>query len=250
MIIENKDIDVRFNTLADIIISWLAPHSPTKGIDILDFGCGEGITALSFSAKHDAKSVVGVDIMPDLLRCLEQAHRHLNMTSLPGNLHLTQISPGADFFPGRKFDVIYSWSVFEHVDQQIILDTFRQLKKKLNPGGFFFLQIAPLFYSSEGSHLYHKIPEAWAHLSCQESIYYSKLCSACSSQEEVDSLWSCYQTLNRLTPGHLIDIVKEVGFRIVRQYFTKDTISPSNELLSIFDKNVLTTNQIVLLLTH
>ena len=250
LIIEDESIDVRFNKLPDIICSWVEDYIEVPESDILDFGCGEGITALSFATKHCAKSVVGVDIMPDPLRCLDQARRHLNMVALPSNLQLQQIAPGTDFFVGAKFDLIYSWSVFEHVDQTILFSTLGQLKEKLKRGGLFFLQIAPLFYSAEGSHLYQKIPEAWGHLYNQENLYYAKLCSACSTQEEIDALWSCYQTLNRLTADRLVDLIQNVGFRVVRKHVTEDSCTPRQELLSVFNRQVLMTNQVVLLLTH
>ncbi len=47
-----------------------------------------------------------------------------------------------------------SWSTFEHVQRDQLAPIFRDLLHAcLRPGGYFFVQIEPLFYSPFGSHL-------------------------------------------------------------------------------------------------
>jgi SAM-dependent methyltransferase len=215
----------------------------------LDFGCGEGITALGMARRFDARLITGVDIMPDPLQCLPRAREVLGLDALPGNLSLHQIKPGESFAQPSSFDLIYSWSAFEHVAQPLIGNVLQQLKTMLRPGGYLFIQIAPLYYSSEGSHLYHKIKEPWGHLLNQGNIYFDKLTKACLNKDEVDALWSTYQTLNRVTVPELKEYLSDLNFKIVREYTTKDPRDRSvpARISRIFDVNILRVNQVVLL---
>ena len=187
--------------------------------------------------------------MPDPLQCLPRARQALGLEALPDNLTLQQIQPGQPFAAPGSFDLIYSWSAFEHVAQPLIGEVLGQLRAMLRPGGHLFIQIAPLYYSSEGSHLYHRVPEPWGHLLNQESVYFDKLCRACASKEELDALWSCYQTLNRLTAPELKRHLSDAGFEVLREFSTEDPHAdrlPAS-LLDAFRKEALLLNQIVLL---
>ena len=247
--IADEAFKVRYVHLPDIIRSWVDDALRFDASDVLDFGCGEGITALGIARRFDARSVRGVDIMPDPLQCLPRAREALGLEALPDNLALHQIRPGERFAAPGSFDLIYSWSAFEHVAQPLIGEVLRQLRDVLRPGGRLFIQIAPLYYSSEGSHLYHRVPEPWGHLLNQESVYFDKLCAACTSKEEVDALWSCYQTLNRLTVPELKRHLSDAGFEVLREFSTEDPHAGGLPalLLDAFRKEALLLNQIVLL---
>lgn len=247
--IQDEAFRVRYIDLPDIIRSWLPVGLRVESCDILDFGCGEGITALGIARRFGARSVRGVDIMPDPLQCLTRARQALGIDELPANLMLRQIRPGEVFAAASSFDLIYSWSAFEHVAQPLVGAVLSQLRGMLRPGGRLFLQIAPLYYSAEGSHLFHRVPEPWGHLTLQQSLYFEKLCAACESREEIDALWSCYQTLNRLTVPELKRQLSAAGFEVEREFSTEDPhadrLPPA--LLDAFRKETLVLEQIVLL---
>ncbi len=246
---DNLDADfrVRFVDLPEIIDSWVGKDIHLPSAKILDFGCGEGITALGMVLRKQVPRLMGVDIMPDVEQCLSRSKQNLGIETLPGNLKLQRIAPGADFATGETFDLIYSWSVFEHVEQTLMPKVLRQLHNKLSKKGYFFVQIAPLYYSFEGSHLFHRIPEPWGHLLNQQSIYYAKLCQACHSKEEVDALWSCYQWLNQITASQLKLEIERAGFRVKREYVTQSQHKPPKQLQEIFNEEVLRTHQVVYL---
>lgn len=237
----------RFSNLPDTISAWVREKLDPTTASVLDFGCGEGVTALGMALRNRAARVFAVDIMPDVENCQARAREHLGLESLPENLHLQRIEPGADFAPGESFDLIYSWSVFEHVEQSLLPGVLAQLRSKLRSGGYLFVQIAPLYYSADGSHLFHRIPEPWGHLSNQQSVYYAKLCRACRSKGEVEALWSCYQWLNQITAPQLKQALSKAGFRVIREYFTLSEQTPPPALLEIFVAEVLRTNQVVYL---
>ncbi|HEY9143917.1 MAG TPA: class I SAM-dependent methyltransferase [Arenimonas sp.] len=237
----------RYVDVPDTVAAWVPPHIELGQADVLDFGCGEGVAALGMLRRKGVRSLLGVDIMPDPARCLPVAREQIGLDVLPDNLELQQIEPGADFAPGRQFDLIYSWSVFEHVEQPRVVDVLAMLRGKLKPGGRLFIQIDPLYYSADGSHLYHRIPEPWAHLRDQESVYYDKLCRACDSPEEVAALWSCYQWLNKMTAAQLREHLQEVGFVIEREHFSKFPEDVPADLIRVYQRNVLEAKQLVYL---
>lgn len=248
--INDEGFRTRFFTLPAIIKAWVKAHVSLDDARILDFGCGEGISALGLALDHKSRLVVGVDIMPDPERCLHVAQSQIGLATLPDNLALHRVNPGELHSDRDQFDVIYSWSVFEHVDERVIGDVIQLLYKSLAPNGVLLIQIAPLYYSAEGSHLCDYIREPWGHLLHQHNVYYDKLVSATSgeSDELTRALWSTYRTLNQITALELERVFENQGFEIVRKYVTQDAHIPPAELLSIFNRDVLTTNQIVLLL--
>jgi len=248
--INDETIRTKFVALPATISQWVEKHTPLRNADVLDFGCGEGITALGLALQYKPSRVVGVDIMPDPDRCLPIAKTELGLSSLPDNLELHRVKPGHLHTANDYFDVIYSWSVFEHVDPRVIDDVIELLYKSLKPGGLVFIQIAPLYYSAEGSHLYDFIKEPWGHLIHPTNVYYDKLVSAESIDNEDlrKALLSTYNTLNRITVSELERRFENKQFEIIRKYTTRDELEPPDSLTEIYNYNVLTTNQVVLLL--
>lgn len=248
--IKDEVLRTKFISLPATIADWVSGYSSLADAEILDFGCGEGITALGLALQYDPARVVGVDIMPDPERCLPIAKTELGLSSLPGNLELHRVQPGHLHNTSDRFDVIYSWSVFEHVDMRVIDDVIGLLYKSLKPNGVIFIQIAPLYYSSEGSHLYDFIKEPWGHLLHQSNVYYDKLATTetVDNEELRKSLMSTYTTLNRITVPELERRFENNNFEIIRKYTTRDPLDPPNLLTEIYNRDVLTTNQVVLLL--
>ncbi len=247
MTYQRQAYEAKFKTLPDIISSWVAPYGGVAGKDMLDFGCGEATTAIGFARNYPARRVVGIDIMPDVHLCAPLAREMLGLDELPGNLSLHQIQPGLLHDPTETFDIIYSWSVFEHIEQRILPSVLAQLRLALRPGGLLFIQIAPLFYSSEGAHLNHLVPEPWGHLINQHSLYREKLRAACPDDASFNSHWATYTTLNRITAPALLKAVRAAGFNVLRDYTTREDLDIPTQLEGIFERDVLLTNQVVLL---
>ncbi|MCG6899774.1 MAG: class I SAM-dependent methyltransferase [Gammaproteobacteria bacterium] len=78
---------------------------------ILDFGCGEGTTALGLALEYAPSHVVGVDKMPAPERRLPIAGTEPGLSSLPENLESHRVKPGFLHNENDEFDVICSWSV-------------------------------------------------------------------------------------------------------------------------------------------
>jgi cyclopropane fatty-acyl-phospholipid synthase-like methyltransferase len=238
----------KFMYLPNIIEDWLLEYGGLQGKELLDFGCGEATTAIGMALRKRPKRIVGVEIQPNLERCLPLAQAQLRLSRLPDNLELRRIEPGTLHDPRDRFDLIYSWSVFEHIERGLLPRVFAQLRGALKPNGLLFVQIAPLYYSAEGSHMLPWIPEPWAHLLDQHSVYCDRLRAGTRDDAEFQSLWSTYRTLNRVTADELVALARGARFQVLRDYRTKDEREVPARLLAVYQRDVVTTNQVVLLL--
>lgn len=246
--ISDETFRTKLTNLPEIIASWVSEYGGIAGKDVLDFGCGQATTALGLALRHPTSRVIGIDIMSDPGQCVSLARDQLGLEELPDNLSLFQVIPGQLHDSADRFDLIYSWSVFEHVEQRLLDQTLRLLRAALKPNGLLFIQIAPLFYSVDGSHLMYLIAEPWGHLLNQHSIYMEKLEKATASPTEYAELRSMFETLNRLTATSLVTLIKAAGFEILRDYRTENVQPVPPELSSIYTTEVLVSEQIVLLM--
>lgn len=234
-------------TVPDIIADWTSPYLDLAGARILDFGCGEGTAALAFVLRKQAARVVGIDIVPDPDLCAPYARQHLGLDRLPDALHLQRVAQGELHNETDTFDLAYSWSVVEHVREDLLDPTFVKLFSSIRPGGLLFTQISPLYYSAGGSHLLHKIPEPWGHLSHQLSEYMDRLRRACADEAEYRALAEMFETLNRITVPRLREAIERAGFEILREHCPLDEDPIPRDLARLYNETTLRQFQIVIL---
>jgi len=248
----------KYQRLPEIITDWLDGHLAFENARIMDFGCGVGTTALGMAVRHNSASIVGVEMKDEYLNCLPLAQRNLGMQKLPENLSFRSAQADQKIQETEQFDCVYSWSVFEHVQRDQLESVVRELKQQIRPGGYKFLQVAPLYYSAYGSHLREFLSEPWAHLTMQLSTLKEAVLgdeSAEISPVEIGNdlelrrkrAWSCFETLNLATADELLEVFRDHGFSVVREYRTSNDDSPPSSLLRVYDEEVLTTEQIVVL---
>lgn len=217
------------------------------GKRILDFGAGFGYTAWALAMLHEPAYVAGVDIFPEYLEGREVIRSEIGL-DWPDNLKLRRIPPGERIGEGQ-FDFIYSWSVFEHVDLEIMDEVISDLYASLVPGGHFMMQIAPLYHSREGAHLWEVGLTNHEHLLMPIGGLQKFLLSGQAiSSERGEDLWDMFSMLNRVTPQTLKRYFVTHGFEVVwsREDQEEGPLDPI--LLETFPESVLRTNQIVLLL--
>lgn len=219
----------------------------TAGKRVLDFGCGSGKSAAGVALLHDAALVVGVDINTESDSCRQFLTDQIGLAAQPGNLVFEEITPG-NTTSFSDFDVIFSWSVFEHVNNRLYQPILHQLISKMKPGGLFFVQISPLYFSPEGSHLWSIGYYQWEHLVNQTSDVYDDImrCEALS-QGEKDALWSMFRTLNRITAEDLISRFENAGLTLLRHQKDQVSLDPPSSLLNAYQTSALKTHQIVAL---
>jgi ubiquinone/menaquinone biosynthesis C-methylase UbiE len=163
------------------------------------------------------------------------------------------------------FDATYAWSVFEHVDD--LPFALGEIHRVIRPGGAFFLQISPLYYSAQGGHLWNILDEPWIHLRLSREELLKRIQHAAlegipkekqhdafqgeSAEAYRAGVIACLDTLNRVTVGQLVSHVHSAGFAIVEQLTMRD--GPKNvpaDLLERYPEEDLRTDQVVLLMTR
>ncbi len=235
----------KYNDVARIITDWLAPVGGLEGKRILDFGCGEGTTALALALSSGGSRLVGSDISRKFDECSSLAKSEIGVTELPGNLEFEEVAPG-EVSACEGFDLVYSWSVFEHIDLEVLPRVISRVYSRLLPGGHFFVQIAPLFYSPEGGHLWALENVKWEHLTMQLNHIKRDL-NLSLDRLEAESIWNMFVSLNKMTAQRLLGDISKQGFRLLREYTTRSELVPPSELLQVYEEEVLLTDQIVAL---
>ena len=253
-----------FDYAADVVQQWLGGALDLRSARLLNFGCGDGITDLALVLRHGATAIHGVDIRQEYAKLPRIAREQLGMARIPKALSFETIAPSAPL-SGRHqgVDGIMSWSTFEHVQRDQLLPILRDLHACLRPGGVFFLQIEPLFYSPYGSHLRRYIEAPWQHLLVPEEALWQAIEAHQGpiAADEVDFgfadfgvegykrfVFKEYQALNRLTADELVDLAHQAGFAVERQERRSVDLQPPPELVARHGDALLRNNEIFLLL--
>jgi SAM-dependent methyltransferase len=90
----------------------------------LEIGCGYGRLSMTFAEHSDEH--VAVDINADALATARTAYPHLTFE---------EAAPGVLDFPDHHFDVIYTWTVIQHVPPSAIEAMCDQILRALTPSG-------------------------------------------------------------------------------------------------------------------
>ena len=153
-----------FSQAADELIAFLAGDGITlEGKMVADIGSGDGIIDLALATKGSPKELVGYDIrQTDESALLRSAQVAGVVEELPANLSFHASEP--DHIPAipEAFDIVVSWSVFEHVSDPVAL--LGEVRRIIKPDGLLFMQIWPLFHSEHGGHLWPHFDESFPHL--------------------------------------------------------------------------------------
>ncbi len=254
-----------FHYASDVVAQWLSPVMDLSAARLLQFGCGDGITDLALVLRHGAGAIHGIDVRQEYAKLPRIAQEQLGMQRIPAALSFQTITPSAPLAgQAPLYDGIMSWSTFEHVQRDQLLPILKDLLACLKPGGHFFLQIEPLFYSAFGSHLRRYDDVAWHHLLVDEDALWKVIegYDGELSPDEVDFgfadfgpegykrfVFKEYQELNRLTADELVALAKEAGFTVAREERRHYEPAPVPEaLLAQYPREVLTNNEIFLLL--
>jgi SAM-dependent methyltransferase len=126
---------------------------PVRGRRVLEVGCGDGLTS-DLLALEGASVAVGVDLWADdgfIIRDSGTRYAQGDSGQLP-------IRRGV-------FDLCFSIATFEHVADP--LTALLEMARVLRPGGYGYVQAAPLYHSPFGHHMFGYFDDfPWAHLRC------------------------------------------------------------------------------------
>ena len=200
------------------------------GARVLDVGCGDGFIDLGIIQKFKPSLLVGTDLFAVDLEDLRKLSLDHLKKPLPDCLKFSECTETTLPFPDASFDIVISWSVFEHVSDPVAV--LKEIRRVLRPGGYMFLQIWPLFHSQRGSHLWNWYPEGWEHLQKSAKTLHTEISETLlGSPELLNSMLVDLETLNRLTMDQLQDSISASGMTIRRVALQADTINVPPSLL-------------------
>jgi ribosomal protein L11 methyltransferase len=84
-----------------LCLEWIAQYTKIKGCDILDYGCGTGILAIS-SLLFGANSVIATDIDPNALKETQENAKANNISKKQLQIH------EVDKIPSRQVDILFA----------------------------------------------------------------------------------------------------------------------------------------------
>ena len=208
-----------FDHAAPTVISYLLGNHPALRGDVLDVGCGDGITDLGIALRTKCRSFVGIDPF----RGFERLPEIVTANNLPADIippNLRFMAEDANFLPfdDDSFDVIVSWGSVEHM-RGGYLQALREMKRVLRPDGL--LMAAPgLYYSNIGHHLTEFSSEPFFHLKkSREEIRklvletpprYIDRSGEFSSNEQ---FWQWFTELNPITVARFEQELRALDFR-------------------------------------
>jgi len=102
---------------------------------VLDFGSGYGRMSRAFLNDLDPSSIAGVDTDAAILKLCKE-------TGVPGDYRL--ITPTGNLpFPDEHFGLVYAYSVFTHLPENLSDHWLKEIRRVLKPGGTLVATVEP-----------------------------------------------------------------------------------------------------------
>ena len=166
--------------------------------------------------KARPRLLVGFDLNPTNTEILYDRARREGIEEGGGEtLRFEHSEPARLPAEDGAFDLAFSWSAFEHISRPI--EMLREIRRILAPGGAFFLQLWPFYFSAKGSHLWEWFPEDHHHLLRHEAeIAEETLASDLKPPDWTEMMVREFRQLNRITVDELQRSMLAAGFVVRR----------------------------------
>lgn len=200
------------------------------GLDVADLGCGDGIMDLGLAVKGSPRRLVGYDLnLTDAEGLLTRARTQQAVQELPACLEFARCEPERIPAPDNSFDVVITWSAFEHVLEPI--PVLREIRRILRPGGTLMLQLWPFYFSEHGAHLWHWFDHGFIALEHSDERIEQTL----RGDTETDPGWIeqrlvDYKTLNRITLDELHRSMLTAGLWVAKLELITNTVILTEKL--------------------
>jgi SAM-dependent methyltransferase/uncharacterized protein YbaR (Trm112 family) len=114
------------------IPAW--PSSPGEGKILVDIGCGWG--RWTVAAARAGFSPIGMDVHLDALSAAGRVSKQLGVTA-------NYVCSGADSLPfqSASIDVVFSYSVLQHLEKTKVARAFQEVSRVLKPDGVCLIQL-------------------------------------------------------------------------------------------------------------
>jgi SAM-dependent methyltransferase len=217
-------------------LEWLTSHysdvpqqtldfcGDISGATVLNLGCGEMLTDFGL-LNLNVREIVGLDLH-------EKSSAHLHIVAQKLRDHGIAVPQdyedrlsyrhydGVRFpFEDSRFDFVFSWSAFEHVNQ--VETVLSEIRRVLRDDGRAFIQVYPWYHCPAGSHLGDFIQEPYFHLKRQNDWVRLQVENYAEAHPErrdflVNHLLREYLTLNRLSADRFYEHVVRAGFQVAK----------------------------------
>jgi ubiquinone/menaquinone biosynthesis C-methylase UbiE len=193
-----------YDEAAGIAVDFLsAAGVALEGRTVADIGSGDGIIDLGIAHKGRPARLVGYDLRrTDASILRERARLHRVAEELPKALEFEESGLVRTPAPDDTFDVVISWSAFEHVQEPVMM--FTEIRRILKPSGVLFLQLWPFWFSQKGSHLWDWFDLGFHHLLQHEDDILDVIRNSSRHPEDVSEyMIDEFRHLNRITVDEL-----------------------------------------------
>jgi ubiquinone/menaquinone biosynthesis C-methylase UbiE len=215
-----------YGEAADQTLGFLgAVGIATQGSLMADIGCGDGILSLGLAHKGQPARLTGFDVVPtDRETLLARARRYGVASELPSELEFQSSGPTALPADDGSFDVVTTWSAFEHVTDPAAL--LGEIRRVLRPQGVLFLQLWPFYHSERGSHLWDWFPEGFHHLGRDvDEIVAEMVRSGARDADWTNYMAREFRHLNRVTLDELQRCLLGAGLDVRRMELLSHTVN-------------------------
>jgi SAM-dependent methyltransferase len=184
---------------------------PFEDAVVADIGSGDGIIDLGLAIKGRPSKLVGYDVRPtDVDALLLSAAAAGVATELPECLSFAPSQIDGLPAPDDFFDIVVTWSVFEHVTKPVRM--LSEIARVLKPGGVLFLQLWPLYHSEHGGHIWPHYDGPFPHLLHTDEEIRGHLVGRRGTDPTRDATDE-YESLNRITLDGLQRALLVAGLR-------------------------------------
>jgi ubiquinone/menaquinone biosynthesis C-methylase UbiE len=213
------------------VVAFLESGGMTlAGREVADIGCGDGIIDLGIVHRAGPARLVGFDVNPvDVDHLLTRAREEGVDATMPSALEFRVSEPRAIPAEDAAFDVVVTWSAFEHVAEPV--SVLREARRILRPGGVLFLQLWPFYYSERGSHLWDWFPEGFHHLTQHEDEVRDAMGVASPDAAEWPKyMFDEFRRLNRITVDELQRAILAAGLSVRKFELLTGSVHVTDEL--------------------
>jgi SAM-dependent methyltransferase len=213
-----------YRSAAGEVVSFLAADGFTlEGRDVADIGSGDGLIDLGVFHLGHPRQLVGFDVEPtDAHRLDEWARRFGVANTLPEGLGFSGATPTGLPVADQSYDVVFSWSAFEHVEQPVHVAL--EMARILRPGGVLMLQLWPFYFSERGGHRWLWAREGFSHLAGDAASIESVAHSTPIADQPVTAERLLQGTLNRITLDELQRCLMVAGFVVTKLQILTETV--------------------------